>query len=206
MLHTISKINRPNIIDFDQLEQFLNVEPNLFQIILELITEKNEKENTGLQVEIDCFSKHFDKLSDNIELIKKAYVQQYLMHSHFDCTGNAFLQILKIDRDFLIEFIESVYSESNRYRFGKNFGNMSYVWNIENIEGTLSQVLDFMIGNYSYLGILEHDCDIFFRNSKEEEKERIQKFLKQYMIENNNDCEKMNAIISIITTFKKRNI
>lgn len=46
-------MNKPNTIHFDRLERFLKVKPNLFQEILKLITENNEKEGSRLQVWMD---------------------------------------------------------------------------------------------------------------------------------------------------------
>src|SRR5207253_2768556 len=96
-------------------QRFLTIEPNLFQIILRNITEKNEKENTRLQVCTDFFSTHFDKLGNEIELIKKAYLQQDKIHNHFDYEGKGFLNILKKDSAFLLQYVNSLYS-------GKQFG------------------------------------------------------------------------------------
>jgi len=197
-------MNNPNTIHFDRLERFLSVEPNLFQIILRTITEKNERESTRLQVWMDFFSKHFSNLGDDIELIKKAYIQQNLIQNHFDYEGKGFLEILKIDRNFLIEFVESLYSATDRHSLGGDHSDMSYVWNIENIEETLIQVFDLIIEKDLYFGILEHYCNVFFRNPKEEEqKKRADDFIRQYVIDNNSDYKKMQVIVDLIRHSRK---
>ncbi|MBB1192369.1 ATP-binding protein [Flavobacterium sp. SOK18b] len=204
LVKTISKMNNPNTIHFDRLERFLKVEPNLFQIILRTITEKNEKDGTRLQVWMDFFSKHFDNLGDDIKLIKKAYIQQNLIQNHFDYEGKGFLEILKIDRNFLIEFIESLYSASDRHSLGGDHSDMSYVWNIENIEETLIQVFDLIIEKDVYFGILEHYCNVFFRNPKEEAlKKRADDFIRKYVIDNNQDYKKIQIIVDLIRHSRK---
>lgn len=198
LIESISKMKNSNIIHFDRLERFLSVEPDLFQIILRTITEKNEKEGTQLRVWMDLFSKHFDYLGDNIELIKKAYIQQYLIQNNFDYEGKGFLEILKIDRNFLIEFVESLYTATDRHSLGGDHSDMSYVWNIEGIEETLIQVFDLVIKKDLYFGILEHYCNVFFRGIKVEQKKRVDDFIKQYVIDNNNDYKKMQIIVDLI--------
>lgn len=204
LVNTIRKMNNPNTIHFDRLERFLIVEPNLFQIILRTITEKNERENTQLQVWMDFFSKHFENLGDDIELIKKAYIQQNLIQNHFDYEGKGFIEILKIDKNFLIEFVESLYSATDRHSLGGDHSDMSYVWNIKNIEETLIQVFDLIIEKDLYFGILEHYCNVFFRNPKEEQqKKRADDFIRQYVIDNNQDYKKMQVIVDLIRHSRK---
>lgn len=204
LVNTITKMSNPNTIHFDRLERFLNIEPTLFQKILRTITDKNEKENTRLQVWMDFFSKHFDKLGKDIELIKKAYIQQKIIQNHFDYEGKGFVEILKIDRNFLLEFIESLYSATDNYSLNGDHSDMSYVWNIENIEETLIQVFDLIIEKDLYIGILEHYCNIFFRNLKEKkQKQRANDFIRQYVIENNHDYKKMQVIVDIIRHSRK---
>jgi hypothetical protein len=76
LVNTITKMSNPNTIHFDRLERFLTVEPNLFQIILRTITDKNEKESTSLQVWMDFFSKHFDKITAII-FLTEAFRSEY---------------------------------------------------------------------------------------------------------------------------------
>ncbi len=204
LVNTITKMRNPTTIHFDRLERFLIVEPNLFQIILKTITEKNERENTRLQVWMDFFSKHFENLGDDLELIKKAHIQQNLIQNHFDYEGKGFIEILKIDKNFLIEFVESLYSVTDRHSLGGDHSDMSYVWNIDNIEEVLIQVFDLIIEKDLYFGILEHYCNVFFRNSKEEQqKKRADDFIRQYVIENNHNYKKMQIIVDLIRHSRK---
>lgn len=203
LVNTISNMRNPNTIHFDGLERFLSLEPNLFQIILKTITEKNKKENTQLQVWRGIFSKHFDKLGDDIELIKKAYIQQNLIQKHFDYEGKGLVEILKKDKNFLIEYIESLYSKTDRHSLGGDHSDMSFVWNINKIEETLLQVFDLVIKKDIYFGILEHFCNTFFRKPKKNCKDRADGFIRSYVKKNNTDYKKMQVIVDIIRHSRK---
>ncbi|PID84273.1 hypothetical protein CSB09_01970, partial [Candidatus Gracilibacteria bacterium] len=202
LIKTISEMNN-NTIYFDRLERFLKVKPNLFQLILKIITDKNEKEDSRLQVLVDFFSEHFENLGDDIELIKKAYIQQNLIQHHFDYEGKGFLEILKVDKNFLIEFVESLYSIPDQNSLEGDHGDMGYVWNIDNIEEILSKVFDLAVKKGLYFGILEHYCNIFFRNLEEKHKFRANHFIRQYVIDNNNDYKKMQIIVDLIRHTRK---
>ncbi len=204
IINTIEKMNSSYTIHFDRIDRFLLVEPSLFEIILKTITEKNEKEKIGLRVWMDFFSKHFKNLGKDIELIKKAYIQQNLIQNDFDYQGKGVLEILKIDKNFLFEFVESLYSATDKHSLGGNHSDMSYVWNIDGIEKTLTQVFDLIIEKDLYLGILEHYCNVFFRNQKEEvQKKRADAFIRQYVIDNNEDYRKMQIIVDLIRHSRK---
>lgn len=196
-------MNKPITIHFGSLVRFLKVRPNLFQLILKLITEKNEKEGSRLQVEMDLFSKHFESLGEDFELIKKAYIQQNLIQRHFDYRGQGFLQILRVDKNFLVEFVKYLYSFTERHSLSGNRSNMSYIWYIDNIEDTLIQVFDLVIEKDLNFGILEHYCNVFFRNLKEEHILRADNFIRQYVIDNNNDYKKMQIVVDLIIHTRK---
>lgn len=197
LVNTVSSMKEQNTIHFDRLQRFIKIEPNLFQIILRTIVNKNEKEGTRLQVGMDFFSTHFEQLGDDIGLIKKAYLQQHKIHNYFDYEGNGFLNILNKDSSFLLDYINSLYSEKQFGHLADN-ENLCFVWKVERIEQVLNDVFDLVISKEPYFGILEHICNSFFRNLKEERKERAKNFLLDYCKVNFSDINKMNVIVDIV--------
>jgi len=197
LVATVRGMSNANTIHFDRLQRFLKIEPNLFQVILKKIVEKNEKEGTRLQVWMDFFSEHFDKLGNDIELIKKAYFQQDKIHNHFDYKGKGFLNILEKDSNFLFEYTSALYSEKH-FGLSANRKNLSFVWQVEKIESALTKVFDLVIKKEPYFGITDHFCNSFFRNLQVDEKERAKKFLLEYCKANNSDSHKMNIVTDIV--------
>ncbi len=197
LINTVSSMKEANTIHFDRLQRFLTLEPNLFQIILRTIVEKNEKEGTRLRVWMDFFSTHFDQLGDDIELIKKAYLQQDKIHNHFDYEGKGLLNILKKDTSFLLEYVNSLYSEK-QFGLSIEHKNLGFIWCISNIEEVLKAVFDLVIEKEPYFGISDHFCNSFFRNLQNETKERAKKFLIEYCKSNFKDHNKMNVVVDIV--------
>ena len=197
LVNTVSSMNDSYTIHFDRLQRFLNIEPNLFQIILKTIVEKNEKEGTKLQVWMDFFSEHFDKLGNDIELIKKAYIQQDKIHNHFDFEGKGMLNILKKDYNFLLEYINSLYDEKE-YGISGDHKRLEFVWQVEDIEKVLLGVFDLIIKKELYFGIGDHFCNAFFRNLQNEQKERANQFLLSYVRTHYTSYDKMNIVVDIV--------
>lgn len=197
LVNTVSSMNDSYIIHFDRLKRFLTIELNLFQIILKTIVEKNEKDGTKLQVWMDFFSEHFDQLGNDIELIKKAYIQQDKIHNHFDFEGNGMLNILKKDSNFLLEYINSLY-DVKQFGISGDHKRLEFVWQVEGIENVLVKVFDLIIEKEPYFGIGDHFCNAFFRNLQGEQKEKASQFLFNYLRTNYANSEKMNIVVDIV--------
>ena len=197
LIQTVGRITEQSIIQFDRFERFRKIEPNIFQIILKIIVDKNEHEGTRLQVWVDFFDIHFDKLGDDLELIKNAYLQQSKIHSSLDHAGKGFIKILRRDIRFLFEYVKSLYSDNTIGLSGEH-RDLSFVWQVENIESELMDVFDLAVENESYYGILDHFCNSFFRNLQNGERERAKVFLLEYCQLNFHDFNKMNIVIDIV--------
>lgn len=196
LLHTINNMQDPNIIHFDRLLSFLAIEPNLFQILLKKIVQKNDK-GVKLSVWLDFLSNHFEKLGDDINLIKKAYIQQKNIGNDFDYQEKAFLNILKADPMFLLEYIENLYSDGQN-GLSKDQRRLGFIWEIDNIEQVLSNVFELVIEKENYFGILDHFCNSFFRNIPENFQEKAKCFLKDYVRKNYKYYQKMNVVVDIV--------
>jgi hypothetical protein len=196
LVNTMGNMKDQNTIHFDRLERFLRIEPNLFQIILRQIVEKNTHDGVYLQVWMDFFSTHFNQLGNDIELIKMAYLQQDKIHNHFDYEGKGFLNILKRDIRFLLEFIISLYSVK-KFGLSNDHRDLGFIWQVDNIEPVLIEVFDLIIQKEPYFGINDHYCNSFFRNLHGKERERAKAFLIDYCRTNFADPDKMNVVVEI---------
>lgn len=196
LVNTVSNMKNSYTIHFDKLKRFIEIEPNLFHIILKTIVEKNEKDGTRLQVWMDFFSEHFDQLGDDVELIKKAYIQQDKIQNHFDFEGKGFLNILRNDSNFLIEYIDSLYNEKP-FGISVEHKQLQFIWNIEGIENVLTSVFNLVIEKEPYFGIGDHFCNAFFRNLQGTQKEKASQFLLDYERTYYTSSDKMNIVVDI---------
>ena len=198
LLETIKEIEVSNFIRLQLLENFLKKDEKLFQKILKIIYDFNNSKESKLQLWYGTIDNYFEKLGDDFVLIKKTYLQQYSIQKHFDLDGKGFKKILKIDPIFLVEFVESLYANSKKHSLGGSHNDFSYIWEIKGIENSVEKVFDLCAEKDLYLGILEHYCNVFFKNLKNQNKEHADNFLKNYVIKNNRDFKKMQIVVDII--------
>lgn len=201
IINSISEISEPTSIHFERLKRYLKVYPQLFEDIIKEIIVKNEN-GVQLQVWMDFFTDNFTDLGKDINTIEKLYVLQNSMQNHFDYKGTGLLNILEKDPLFLLEYVKSLYSK-NKYSASGEIREMGFVWAVENIEQTLSQVFDFINEKEIFFGILEHFCNSFYRGVEEQHKEKSEKFLLNYINQHNSDPSKMNIAVDILRHSKK---
>jgi hypothetical protein len=198
--NTIENIKEPTHIYFNNWKKYLSISPNLFETILETIVEKNEKEDNFIFINDFSFEGDFEFFKINLDLIKKAYLQQNIKQggSHFDYIKKILIKILQQDSSFLIDYINSLYIiRSNGHYLHENH-YLSIVWKIVDVELILIQIFDLIIKKDFSLGISEHFCNSFFHNLQGNEKDRAKEFLLAYCRNNYGNLKKMNIVVDIV--------
>ena len=118
----------------------------------------------------ELFSKNFHKLGSDIEIIKKAYLQQVMIQNHFDYQSAAFIQILNTDKHFLIDYINYLYINNSRLGRPNGERDLSIIWRINDIEPILVEAFQIIKKNDSYFGIGDHYCNVFFKEPSRDRK------------------------------------
>ena len=194
--HTVVNLPNRSEIWIDRLERYLQFEPNLFQELLKILVERNEKEDKSIVVYLDYTEKCLD-LIDDFDLIKKTYLQQSLFQDHFDYAKKGFLKIMQQDTSFLIDYISLLFSkEQNSYSL-RTENDLNVIWEIDNVEPVLKVAFDIIIEKDGYFGVSEHFCDSFFMDLSKEKKERAKKFILNYCRENYNNPQRIDVLASI---------
>jgi len=75
--------------------------------------------------------------------------------------------------------------------------DLSFVWEVENIEPVLIKVFELAIDREPYFAISDHFCNSFFRNLQGDKKERAKEFLFEYCQKCHIDPNKMNIVVDI---------
>ncbi len=198
LIASINDINDHIYIHFPDLIKYIKCDDNLLTKILRIIVEKSEKEKLSIRITHNFFSKHIAYLKKDIKTVKKAYIQQNNFDPHYDYGGAELLSILKIDKNFLIEYVEHLYEQKDRHRSFEH-KSLSVVWLVEDIREVLSKIFDIIAEKEIYMGILDHFCNSFFFEIKKVENiKESNEFLIGYINKNYNDIKKMNMIVDIL--------
>ena len=130
-------------------------------------------------------------------MIKKLYLQQDLIDNHFDLTRRGLAKIIQRDENFLIEYIDNLYSKKQNQHYLHEDRYLNVIWESNRIEPILKTVFDLIDKKEVYLGIGEHFCNSFFWNLPQEASIRAKNFLLNYCKENYGSHNKMNFIVDI---------
>lgn len=200
VINTINKIQDNTFIRIEKLEKYILVESNFFNEIFEIIAEKNKENNYFINYRIEFFSDKFDLIGDDINLIKRLYLQQNKLNSTIDNEGNLLLEILKIDKNFICEYLEDIILE-NEYEYVnyEDHKKLSIIWSINKIEDTINKAFDLVIEKQEFLGMNKSFCNAFFANlDKDELENNADDFIMDYIRKFNANVEKMNIIFDVI--------
>lgn len=194
---TVKRLPDRASIWFGKLKRYLNVAPSLFQELLQIIVDKNEKQNETVFVQFNLIKDHFDELGDDIGLIKKLYLQQDLINEHFDFKRRGFAKIIQRDGNFLIEYVDNLYLKNKNQHYLHEDRDLNVIWESAKIEPILENVFDLISEKEVYLGIGEHFCNSFFRNLSPETSLRAKNFLLNYCRENYDSYNKTNLVVDV---------
>jgi hypothetical protein len=193
----INNINYYCNIFFDKIQKFQVFDKKLLEEVLIIIVNKNESEGK-IYLWYDTFEKYFEQLGDDIELIKKAYLQQVLLEKHFDYEKNGLLKIISKDNYFLFEYVCFIsINNPDKYHID-NDHELVIIWLVDNIETVLVDIFDLACKDDNHFDLLNDICKSFFYNLKEDQKERAKNFLFDYCRENYNNSNKISLIVDII--------
>ncbi|MBA4317813.1 MAG: hypothetical protein C0412_05385, partial [Flavobacterium sp.] len=203
LLSTLKNINDHIFIHFPDLTKYLKCDEIIFTKILKIIVEKWKNENLSIRITPNYFSQNKAYLSTDIITVKEAYILQDKYDQHYDYGGTELLSILRIDKGFLLEYIDSLYEQKDRHRSYEH-KRLSVVWLVEGIEDVLAEVFDSIAEKEIYTGILDHLCNSFFSDIKKDENiKRSNKFITEYIDANYTDIKKMNMIVDALRHTKR---
>jgi len=130
-------------------------------------------------------------------LVKKVYLQQDLVDDLFDRPLKGFAKIIQRDANFLIDYVNNLYSKNKKQHSLREERYLNVVWEADNIEPILKTIFDLVIEKEVYFGISGHFCNSFFLNLPQEKKERAKNFLLGYCRENYENWRKINVVVDI---------
>lgn len=198
LLRAVLEIDYSRYINLNLFEKFIHLDPELIPKIIELIVKKNESQDIKLKIWDDSFLNLFVHENLNIELLEKAYLNQDKIQSHFDYEGDVFLRMLREDISFLQKYISEAYNHRGVIGFGISKDDLSYIWQVKNIEDYLGEVFNFVSERYLHIGVEDNLCNLFFKNIQDNFKERARNFLLNYCRDWYSDSKKMNSVIDIV--------
>lgn len=202
LLATIKSIDKGCYLQFESFEKFNSINPdekNIIEEILSITYEKNERENLRITLSFHFFEKYSAMLADNFDLLKKSYIQQEKkVNNHFDLQHAGLKTLLQLNPDFLLEYIDSFYTDKANQHNRNTHNQLPFVWDLEKCDELVESAANMIIDNNHYYGILEHPMIIFFYQLNEEQKSKAKEFLLKFISKYHADDKKMNPVFDVL--------
>lgn len=195
LIALFKSINEPIYLHFQLLAKYESVDANFFINILSLIVDRVDN-GVRITLEHDFYQKYISKISHSLPIVKKSYIQQEKIDNYFDYDGKCLLEILKLDRLFIIDYIEDIVKDEIRIS-ARDFKKLSIVWELDNVNDLVKGAINLIVEKTTYLGIGKHFSNSFFIDSKSEYS-KIDEFINYYIEQEHSNYRRMNAIFDVL--------
>jgi hypothetical protein len=185
--------------DITYWTKFLTIEPTVISRIMENILNVNEQEEFRIYILSYTFIDLVPHLDNNLELLKRSYLQQQPMKDVFDHNFAIFKILLKRDRLFLSEYINS------HLKPGSVLGNQEGIcifWTLPNAEILAKNAFNQLLEDDRYLVTIDFIFSLIGGKYHNPDEKPLS-FLKEYVEEYYTDGIKVNAVLKCINRFYK---
>ncbi|MGV3589117.1 MAG: ATP-binding protein [Adhaeribacter sp.] len=199
--NTIANLNQNITINFASFEKYFKRKNNLFEYLLNIIINKNENENLKIGLGYNFF-KFGIRFTQDISLLKKAYLLQDNIEERFDYNGDDLILILRKDNTFLKDYLNFILEESTHIRTYE-YKSLHVVWSLPDYAGLLDAAIDLIIEKDPSKGYEEHFTNAFFQNLSIEDKAKADDYIFYYIKMYNKNLLKMKVIFDVISNSRK---
>ena len=180
--------------EFNLVYKLIELRSGIYKTLLEIMVLRIEFEQVKFIIDQQLFKNDLQYIDDML-LIKKAYYQQDQIDKHFDLDFSGFLEIVKLDRGFLLEYVTVI----THLQFGvdsSDYTRFNVIWQLPDAEILVSKVLDYLAAIDLYT-IDDAFANVFFNNLKEDQQERACLFLMDYFKRNLQDINKVDLLMNV---------
>jgi hypothetical protein len=194
LMSTFQSANYYFVWDFTLLPKFQKFNDKIHIDVMKMFIEKAE---AGIMARLDFqfFETSSEYFGNDLAVLKKAYFLCEKFDQNFDHNGDDLLTILKMDTNFIMEYLEH-YVKPDHSLYVSEFDHLSCIWKIENIEPILKNILGFFAKKNVYF-FREEFANAFFRNLSPDSKIKAETFLKGYLKTSNRNLKKVNITLDI---------
>lgn len=190
-------------LDERQYDNFLSIEPCIYEKILTILLDKSNLDNSNkFELGWKFFQNNNTLLQTNLTLCKKAYLNQVQYHNSYDFDKSEFLCLYDRDKSFVLEFIKKIIS-LNYLSYTNYHVNLICLWDLDGGESAIYSSLEQFI-DPDILYHHNHIGTIFFINLPEEHHLKAIELLKKFSIEYGDNQVAINLVLDIVRNSLKQ--
>lgn len=197
LILVVKSLDKSTSLYFNGLLKYTKYSDTLIKDILHIIAKKSDSSDNRIYLPSNLFEDYFIHLKDDLDLVKKTYLQQYKLDEHFDFSNEGLLNILKEDVSFLYEFFMRLKNDTEM-RLHSRHNNMSFVWQLDGVEEEISKIIDLVMADELYFGFIDHDLNVFFARLSNSNRKRADNYLLGLIELYASDTKMMDMILDVI--------
>ncbi len=199
-LYTMAEtLNNDYYLNLERCRHFEKIDSEVIVKLLEIVTRRNEEGNLKTRLNYDFFNGEIITEA-NLQLFKKAYLQQSSIHDLFDYQGRGLLTILSFDVKFVLDFLKMLFDGNKRER-ARDHKELSIIWGLPNAEDILDKAIEFMAEMRYNWRFSKHFANAFFQRLTSSEK--ADAYLINLIAKHSDKPKIMNIAFDVINHSRK---
>lgn len=201
---------------FDYLLKYLSLDAQVVARVVAKIIERTEEDPSFAYVLKMLFNPHtdaarqlLDLFTDNISLLKRAYLIVESTKDHGDHKGQVLNQILYRDSDFITEYIEWKYDKAERGWLSSHDDqrDYSFIWDRSDYQALMDKVVESIYSHgQDHFATVNTYLKAFFqarrdRETKGKERDRQDAYLLRLIDERYENVDFMKYLFGLIAEF-----
>jgi hypothetical protein len=200
LLETFSAFtNHIGYLRFESVAKYLPIDQEIIHKALKIIVEKIESQNLRITLSYHFFELYSKNITDDFQLLSKAYIQQEKISSHFDLERKGLKTLLEVNQEFLFEYLTQFYTDKDWHNRNTH-NHLPFIWELENHEEIVEKAANLIIEHNPYFGIGDYSLSILFSHLAEPQQQKAKDFIIKYITKYNSDYKRMNAVFDVIRT------
>jgi hypothetical protein len=196
LLKTYQDLEENLSLGFDFLQKYKHLQQNILVCIIQILLNKAKNDDFKFSYyRYDFFETYSQEFVGNLDLLKKLYFYGYSTAHNFDYNKKGLKVILEHDSDFVIEFLNYIYSQNSFISANSDIFHLDFIWNLDDYQYIITQVLEYFLKG-KFFPIFEHFVNAFF--PKKPANERVLEFIADYINSNFQNRNKIKLIFHII--------
>ena len=183
--------------NFSGIQNFIDKKPDFFVTTLKLINARNATSEKKIILWKSLFCENDNLLQKHTGDFQTAYLQQKQYQHHYDHDGEAFINLIRLNKSFLLEYIDNLYVAHTSI-LNLSDDRLGHIWSIEAIGHELQAVFDKICGNEKYMYGRDFFVNSFFVPLREEDKPKANSFILDYVRNNAENDIKVNIAVDVV--------
>lgn len=191
-------------VRFEFLENYIHVDEHAYITVMRKLYERarDTKFSFTYLPYLDEAISLISLFKNDLVLLKSIYLYQCSIHRNFDHNGKLMGKILECDANFIVEYLDWLYSTHSYVSSHTDSRKYKFIWKLEGYTKLIDKIIDFLLERDSEYILDYHIVENFFAAYNDASVERIAKqYMVDYIRRYSQDSKRMQVIFIPIANY-----